>query len=91
MKEGHRSQITRNTQACGLALSVASLGCVSLVTWFDEDTPLQRILECRPEILVKGSLHEVIRARETYDIVLARDRMPDWLKESLLDERRDPG
>lgn len=33
---------------------MASLGCVSLVTWFDEDTPLQRILECRPEILVKG-------------------------------------
>ncbi|MEE2970995.1 MAG: diaminopimelate decarboxylase [Pseudomonadota bacterium] len=44
-----------------------------------------------PEILVKGSLHEVIRARETYEKVLARDRMPDWLKESLLDERRDPG
>jgi len=27
---------------------------VSLVTWFDEDTPLQRILDCRPDILVKG-------------------------------------
>ena len=33
---------------------MASLGCVALVTWFDEDTPLQRILDCRPEILVKG-------------------------------------
>lgn len=33
---------------------LAALGCVSLVTWFDEDTPLQRILDCRPEILVKG-------------------------------------
>jgi len=33
---------------------IASLGCVSLVTWFDEDTPLQRVLEARPEILVKG-------------------------------------
>lgn len=33
---------------------MASLGCVALVTWFDEETPLQRILECRPEILVKG-------------------------------------
>ncbi len=33
---------------------MASLACVTLVTWFDEDTPLQRILECRPEILVKG-------------------------------------
>ena len=34
---------------------LAALECVSLVTWFDEDTPLQRILECRPDILVKGS------------------------------------
>ncbi len=33
---------------------MAALGCVSLVTWFDEDTPLQRILECRPDVLVKG-------------------------------------
>lgn len=33
---------------------MASLGCVSLVTWFDEDTPLQRILDCQPEVLVKG-------------------------------------
>ena len=33
---------------------IAALGCVSLVTWFDEDTPLQRILECRPDVLVKG-------------------------------------
>ena len=33
---------------------MAALDCVSLVTWFDEDTPLQRILDCRPEILVKG-------------------------------------
>lgn len=33
---------------------MASLGCVALVTWFDEDTPLQRILDIRPDILVKG-------------------------------------
>ncbi|MBL0143464.1 MAG: adenylyltransferase/cytidyltransferase family protein [Betaproteobacteria bacterium] len=33
---------------------VAALESVSLVTWFDEDTPLARILECRPERLVKG-------------------------------------
>jgi len=25
---------------------MASLGCVDLVTWFDEDTPIARILEC---------------------------------------------
>lgn len=33
---------------------VAALQCVDLVTWFEEDTPLARILETRPEILVKG-------------------------------------
>ncbi|GAB2181384.1 D-glycero-beta-D-manno-heptose 1-phosphate adenylyltransferase [Denitratisoma sp. agr-D3] len=33
---------------------MASLECVSLVTWFNEDTPLQRILQVRPDILVKG-------------------------------------
>jgi len=33
---------------------IASLACVSMVTWFEEDTPLQRILDVRPDILVKG-------------------------------------
>ncbi len=33
---------------------MAALGMVDGVTWFDEDTPLQRILECRPDVLVKG-------------------------------------
>ena len=42
-----------NTLADRLAV-VAALDCVSLVTWFDEDTPLSRILDCRPDILVKG-------------------------------------
>jgi len=33
---------------------IASLESVALATWFEEDTPLARILECRPEHLVKG-------------------------------------
>ena len=33
---------------------LAALECVSLVTWFEEDTPLQRILEAHPDVLVKG-------------------------------------
>lgn len=33
---------------------LAALEAVSLVTLFDEDTPLDLILLCRPEILVKG-------------------------------------
>ena len=38
-----------------IALAViAALESVALVTWFDEDTPLQLILACRPDVLVKG-------------------------------------
>ena len=33
---------------------VAALECVTIATWFEEDTPLARILECRPDHLVKG-------------------------------------
>ncbi len=36
------------------AAVMAALACVDLVTWFDEDTPLARILEARPDVLVKG-------------------------------------
>jgi rfaE bifunctional protein nucleotidyltransferase chain/domain len=33
---------------------LAALESIALVTWFDDDTPLQRILDCRPDVLVKG-------------------------------------
>src|SRR5690606_10293101 len=33
---------------------IAALGSVDLVTWFDEDSPIERINEIRPEVLVKG-------------------------------------
>ena len=33
---------------------IAALDCVTLVTWFDEDTPIERIVESRPQVLVKG-------------------------------------
>ena len=42
-----------NTLADRLAV-IAALECASLVTWFDEDTPIERIFDCRPEVLVKG-------------------------------------
>ena len=42
-----------NCEADRLAV-MASLGCVDLVTWFDEDTPIARILEAHPDVLVKG-------------------------------------
>jgi rfaE bifunctional protein nucleotidyltransferase chain/domain len=42
-----------NTLADRMAV-LAALESVSLVTWFDEDTPIARIMETRPDILVKG-------------------------------------
>lgn len=33
---------------------MAALRCADMVTWFDEETPIARILECRPDVLVKG-------------------------------------
>lgn len=33
---------------------VAALESVDLATWFEADTPLECILQCRPDVLVKG-------------------------------------
>jgi len=42
-----------NTLSDRLAI-VAALESVTLVTWFEEDTPLACIHACRPDVLVKG-------------------------------------
>jgi len=42
-----------NTLENRMAL-LAALESVSLVTWFDTDTPLDLILAIRPDVLVKG-------------------------------------
>ena len=47
------------------AVVVAALESVSLVTWFDEDTPLQLIAELRPAVLVKGGDYDMSRLAET--------------------------
>lgn len=46
---------------------LAALECVTLVTWFDEDTPLERILQIRPDVLAKGgdwTVEKIIGYRE---------------------------
>ena len=45
----------------------AALESVSLVTWFEEDTPLPLILKCRPDVLVKGGdwpVDKIVGAKE---------------------------
>lgn len=46
---------------------LAALESVSLVSWFDEDTPLSLILSCKPEVLVKGGdwpVEKIVGANE---------------------------
>ena len=47
------------------AVVMASQEAVSLVTWFDEDTPVEIIGEIRPEILVKGGDYDMAKLAET--------------------------
>jgi D-glycero-beta-D-manno-heptose 1-phosphate adenylyltransferase len=47
------------------AAVIAALESVSLVTWFDEDTPLQLIAELKPAVLVKGGDYDMSKLAET--------------------------
>lgn len=47
------------------AVLMAALESVSLVTWFDEDTPTALISELRPDILVKGGDYDMQKLPET--------------------------
>jgi len=49
------------------AAVIAALESITLVTWFDEDTPLQLIQAVRPDVLVKGGdwpLDKIVGAAE---------------------------
>lgn len=47
------------------AALMSALESVSLVTWFDEDTPLELITELRPDLLVKGGDYDMSKLAET--------------------------
>lgn len=47
------------------AVLMAALESVSLVTWFDEDTPLQLIAELKPAVLCKGGDYDMRKLAET--------------------------
>ena len=47
------------------AVMMAALESVSLVTWFDEDTPTELIGALKPDILVKGGDYDMQKLAET--------------------------
>ncbi|HZY17122.1 MAG TPA: D-glycero-beta-D-manno-heptose 1-phosphate adenylyltransferase [Ramlibacter sp.] len=47
------------------AAMLAALESVSLVTWFDEDTPVQLLGELRPALYVKGGDYDMDKLAET--------------------------
>ena len=47
------------------AILIAALESTSLVTWFEEDTPLQLIGELKPAVLVKGGDYDMSKLAET--------------------------
>ena len=55
-----------NTLQDRMAL-IAALEMVDLVTWFDQDTPIDVILKCKPDVLVKGGdwpAEKIVGAKE---------------------------
>jgi rfaE bifunctional protein nucleotidyltransferase chain/domain len=72
---------------------VAALESVALVTWFEEDTPIDRILACRPDHLVKGgdwSVDRIVGAKEVqgwggkvHSIAIRHDRSTTQLLDKI--------
>ncbi len=59
------SQPRLNCNEMDRAIVIASQQASSLVTWFDEDTPVQLIGQIRPDILVKGGDYDMRTLPET--------------------------
>ena len=47
------------------AVMMAALQSVDLVTWFDEDTPIELIRALRPDLIVKGGDYDMAKLPET--------------------------
>jgi rfaE bifunctional protein nucleotidyltransferase chain/domain len=77
---------------------LAALEAVSLVTWFEEDTPVALILACRPDVLVKGgdwNVADIVGAREVTgwggtvrSIPFAHERSTTALLRRIREERK---
>jgi rfaE bifunctional protein nucleotidyltransferase chain/domain len=47
------------------AFVMAALASTTVVTWFDEDTPLELIAQIKPDLLVKGGDYDMQKLAET--------------------------
>jgi rfaE bifunctional protein nucleotidyltransferase chain/domain len=80
---------------------LAALEAVSLVTWFEEDTPLALIQACRPDVLVKGGdwkIGDIVGAGEVqgwggtvHSIPFAHDRSTTILLRKIREGGREKG
>ena len=73
---------------------LAALEYVDYVTSFEEDTPMEAILSCRPEVLVKGGDYKEgdILGRDVVEEVHVAPLFPDaHSSDFLLRSRQDPG
>jgi D-glycero-beta-D-manno-heptose 1-phosphate adenylyltransferase len=76
------------------ALVLAGLSSVSYVTFFDENTPCELILRCKPDVYVKGGDYDVETLEETGLVrgwggrSIAIDFVPGYSTTSLLQRIR---
>lgn len=79
------------------AFVMAALGACSLVTWFDEDTPLELISHLKPDILVKGGDYDMAKLAETRVVqayggrALALPFVSGYSTTALVHKIRQPG
>ena len=80
------------------AALIAALEPVSLVTWFDEDTPLELVARLKPDVLVKGGDNDMDPLLETAVVkayggrALALPFVDGYSTTALVQKiRRDPG
>ena len=79
------------------AAVMAALESVSLVTWFDEDTPLALINELKPDVLVKGGDYDMRKLPETQIVesyggkVLVIPFVDGYSTTALVKKIRSPG
>lgn len=79
------------------AAVIAALEAVSLVTFFDEDTPVQLLEQLRPQIYVKGGDYDMAKLAETRQVrtwggrALAIPFVDGYSTTRLVERIRQPG